>query len=999
MRTLWILSTIILVATVASATPPNTPTLDGRPIEYDHNDLWGTFEGESAWGVNGTLSNLYVTWDATFLYVALQAWQADNNKLVVLLDIDPDADVPTGATTTTNWTSVEPSFIAYNDYGWQDGSGNFGLDYMLASEGTYNNVIRVNYDGVETPSEENLESLFDAGNGAYPAGSPVDMASVNDASACPFKGFEARIPWAVLYEGDRWGTVEASETVPRGASLRVLAGIHNNNPDSAWSSEDTIPNQISGTYEDGILTTMDYIDITVDGDDDGIPDMSATDLNAPYIRAATGAVGSPEVYVAFNKPIDPTTAETTANWTVGGVTPVSATAEGPDSVILTLPAALASTDMILVRAEGVEDTHGNWRLTEYCLEPAEDGLTQAVEVTFSVNTNSGMGLGNKHPKPSAFFLNGSALPLDWGYPPSETMPLLPIPGSNGWASATVTFPPGSPTTLHYKYSARINGTNNYEAIRLTDFADASRVLNLDPDASPMTVTEYLGAAAHPLRNPGDTNEPTAQNQLYTDPQRGDAGVRVRREILFQLDLSMRKRDNLARVMVLGSDPLRGFNHTGDDEGGDASDFPGSAYLAWADGGIELYDDGTHGDDTAGDGIFSRLWAFTTDGKDETLVPNDPHSLVGGNSAAWYPDEIPGTEPYRGAWENRRSPRSLIYKFYVLTTGGAHHESPGHNLDYYIADPDDDARIVLEPFMWDNDALSPPPPEDAPVLLGVTRAGTTTTLSFDNLATEAAHGVRISTNLLNGFDDYGHRATMGALAGERRQWTATIAESRPEREFYAAYAGAEPELTTPPAYWHPNYNIPTGATTVRVFFCQFKSDVSGMRSMNLTGTFSGWNNGLPMTFAGNGTWMIDLELPAANSGDGVQFKPRGGPTYKWYETGGEFQFIRGTGGVTVSPLPPVAGQPLTITLDAAGTPLNAATDIRLHMGFDGWHNVQESPRPAMTNTAGTLWEYTFDVPEDCQYSIDWVFTDGTGATWYSDGNWHAFLAPYFNTPEP
>lgn len=170
-------------------------------------------------------------------------------------------------------------------------------------------------------------------------------------------------------------------------------------------------------------------------------------------------------------------------------------------------------------------------------------------------------------------------------------------------------------------------------------------------------------------------------------------------------------------------------------------------------------------------------------------------------------------------------------------------------------------------------------------------------------------------------------------------------------------------------------------------------------MNLTGTFSDWNNGLPMTFDGNGTWMIDLELPAANSGDGVQFKPRGGPSYKWYETGGDFQFIRGTGGVTVAPLPPVAGQPLTITLDAAGTPLNAATDIRLHMGFDGWQNVQESPRPAMTNTSGTLWEYTFDVPENVQYSIDWVFTDGTGATWYSDGNWHAFLAPYFDTPDP
>lgn len=987
---------LLLLSAAAYATPANTPTLDGRPIEYDAADLRGTFQGESTWGVNGTLSNLFVTWDATYLYVALQAWQADNNKLVVLLDVDPGAG--TGATTTTNWTSVEPSFIKYNDYGWEDASGSFGLDYMLASEGFYNNTIRVKYDGSETPSTNNLESLFDAGNGGTPTGAPVDMASVNDATPCPHKGFEARIPWAVLYEGTRWGTVEAGETVPRGATLHLLAGIHNNNPDSAWSSPDTIPNQTGGDYTNGICATVDYIDVVVDSDNNGMPDMLMGDVNAPYIRTAMGAMGGTFIFAVFNETIQAVTAENTANWRVNGTAPTTATVQGPASVMLELAAPIA-TNFVVIQATGIEDAANNSRTTEYCLEPAASGIPQAVEVTFQVNTNSGMGISSTHARPSAFFLNGSLLPLEWGYPPLETTPLVPLVGSNGWATATVTFPPGSPATLHYKYSARINGTNNYEAIRLTDFTETSRILDLNTNGVAMTVVDYLGAAAHPLRNHSDTNEPSAQNRLFNDPQRGDAGVRVRREILFQLDLSMRKRDNLARVMVMGSDPLRGFNSNGDNEGGTASDYPGnSAYLHWDNAGIELFDDGTHGDVTAGDGIYSRLWAFSTNGFDTVMEPYAPYSLVGGHEANWLED-IDGTEPYLGEawWIARRSPRSMIYKFYVLTTGGAHHESPDSNLSYYVADPEDDTRIVLGPFMWDNDALPPPPPENAPSMQdNITLAGNTATVYFDNLATEASHGVLISTNLLNGFDNYGHRATMGALNDDRRDWSATIEEIQPGREFYAAYAGPEP--TASPTYWQPNFNIPLEETTVRVYFCQYGTNLLGKRSMNLTGNFSGWDAGLPMTFIGDGVWMIDLPLPAIAAPEDVQFKTRGGPNLDWLG-GGNFKFTRGGAGVTIDPMPPVSGEPFTITLDAAGTPLSAATDIRLHMGFDGWKDVQESPRPAMTNITGSIWEYTFDIPEEYTLCVDWVFTDGTASTWYSLGDWHAFMAPYFNTPAP
>ena len=979
-------STLVLTAIFASATPPNTPVLDGRPLEYDATDLRGSFTGDSAWGVNGTLSNLFVTWDADYLYVALQAWQAGDNKLVILLDVDPGNG--TGATTTTNWISVEPSFIKYNDYGWVD-AGGFGLDYMFASEGFYNNAIRVLYNGVEAPSTNNLESLFDVGNGSTPVGTPVDMAALNDSTACVLKGFETRIPWTEVYNSERFGTVEAGESVPRGATIRILAGIHNNNPESAWSSPDTIPVQQNLVYADGILTASDYLTVLLDSDNDGIPDMLTGDVNAPYIQNASGAVGASTVYVAFNEPVTPATVATPANWSVGGVAPNAATPQGASGVLLELPAPIATGDMLSIRATGVEDAAGNSRVTDFCLFPASAGITQSVQVTFQVNTNSGMGISKKHAAPTAFFVNGGALPLEWNYPPSQNTPLTPILGSNGWVQATVTFPPGSPTALHYKYSALIGGTNTFEAIRLTGFDNASRQLTLNNDGTPMTVREYLGAAAHPLRNPASTNEPSAHNQLFTDPRRGDAGVRVRREILFQLDLSLRKRDNLQRVMVMGSDPLRGFNSTGNNAGGTASDYPGnSAYLNWENAGIELFDDGTRGDTVADDGIYSRLWAFSTNGVDAASEPGAPHSLVGGREADWI-NNIPGTEPYQGTtyWFNGRSPRSFIYKFYVLTTGNNHHESPAENLSYYVVNPEETEPIVLDPFLWDNEDLPPPPAENAPDMLGVSLAGTTATVQFENVLTEGGHGVRISTNLLNGFNDYGFRANISGTNDGRRVWSAAIPEAT-GREFYSAYAGPEPVPT--PTYWVPN-PIPVEATTWRVYFCQFGTNLKGMRSMTLTGTFSGWDTGLPMTFLSNGIWFVDIDLPAAADGTGMEFKPRGGPTHVWMD-GNNLKAMRGTGGVSWTPNNPIPGEPFTVTLDASVTTLATATNVNVHLGFDdGW--AEASSRP-MTNTTGSTWEYGLIVPTNYSTSVNWVFNgyiDGV-QKWYSPIDWKAWMQP-------
>lgn len=966
---------VLALATVAPATPANTAVLDGRPIEYDATDLRGTFAGTSSWGANGTLSNLFVTWDATYVYVALQAWQAGNNKLVVLLDVDPGAG--TGATTTTNWTNVDPSFIKYNDYGWVDGGG-FGLDYMAASEGFYNNVIRINYDGATAPSTNNMDSLFDSGNGATPAGTPVDMASVNDATACPHKGFEVRIPWSVLYAGTRFGTVEAGETVPRGATLHLLAGIHNNDPASAYSSPDTIPNQTVVNHVNGILTATDYLGVVVDSNTNGIPDVLGGDVNAPYIRTAAGAAGGSSVYVAFNEPVTAATVQNSINWTVGGAAPLTAVAQGAYGVLLGLAAPIADTNLVLIRAAGVEDAALNSRTTEHCLLPSANGISQAVAVTFQVNTNSGMGISSAHAKPAAFFVNGSALPLEWGYPPFETVQLTAIPGSNGWTAATVTFPPGSPSELWYKYSARISGTNNYEAVRLTDFANASRKLVLNTNGTPMTVVDYLGAAAAPLRNPGNTNI-MAHNLLYLDAQRGDAGVRVRREMLFQLDLSLRKRDNLQRVFVAGSDPLRGFNDTGNTNEPPTSDYPG-AYVNWNAAGVELFDDGNHGDATAGDGIYSRLWAVSTNGIDSAIEPESPYSLVGGSDFS---------EPYYGTWLDRRSPRSLIYKFYVVTTGNNHYESPSSNIEQYILDPAATEQIVLAPFVWDNEGLPPPPASNAPALTGVTLTGTTATVRFENVLTEGSHGVKISTNLLYGFDDYGLRAARISTNGGVAQWSATVSQISADKEFYAASAGVEPDQK--PNYWTPSY-IPATATTWRVYFSQYRTNLKGHRTMSIVGPFTSWASApIPMTFLGAGNWVVDVPL-AAGTETALEYKFLDNGT--WLD-GGNLKAIRGGAGATWTPDQPIPDQLFTVTFDTAGTPLAGATNVNIHLGYDpGWNEASARP---MTNTVGSIWEYAVTVPTSTVVSVNWVFNGQIAApvVWYSPADWKAFLDPFVN----
>ena len=974
-RWIGLLACVMSLSTLAMAAPFKTPRLDGKPNEYDAQELRASFNGAAAWGNDGVLTNLFVTWDRQYLYIALQAWE-NNNKLVVLLDVDPGSG--TGATTFTNWTAQGPDFVRYNDYAWTaSGSPAFGVDYMVASEGYFHDVLRITYDGdaFSTADVVQIAGL----SGSSPHGTPTDIVAAEGWVGCDLKGFEARIPWSVLYGTNRFGSVVSNEVVPRGAMLRVLAGLHNNDPNVAYSSPDTLPQQ-TGTnayYTNGYLVTDTYVDIPIDQDSDGIPDGAESDINGPFLIMLLGGEGQSQLLAVFNETVTSSSVSFAANWLVAGASPASVIPVANNQAVLTLSTPLPSaTTLVAVSASAIVDLANNTNRSRLCFYPTQGGLATSVVVRFLLETASGLGI---HPGASNFFINGSIPPLEWGYPPETTAPLQVW--TNTWYYRDVLFPAGSPATLFYKYSGQLSsgsgmGTNNYEAIRLHNYANAARVLTLPTNGGMMVVTDYLGAAGGPWRDPNAVSN-EGHKALYWDARRGDAGVRQRTTALFQLDLSQRDIKGVTRVLLLGSDPLRGFNLNGHEP--QVSDYPTAPIMSWNTAGLTLYDDGTHGDVTAGDGIYSRLWAFSTDGLDAGVEPTYPHSLVGGGEF---------DQPYQGTdyWQARRSPRSFAYKFavYKSGTGEALLSPTGADLEYYIENPGT-TSIQLSPYTWDNNNLPLPPPSNAPTMADIVFSGTTAVVVFTNAPGELQHGLEISTNLLSGWMDFGHRAVTNVFG----EWVMAVANEGAS-EHYRAYAG--PAKPFRGITWSPN-PIPDTGGVLRIEYVQHSRGLAGDRHVQIAGSFNGWTP-TPMTFVGDGTWIYDLPISETGPSN-IEFKARNISGTIWEGMGGNnCVAYKGTLRATWTPEVATNGSLLTINYDAAGGNLQTSSVVYAHIGFDdNWAGVSDI---LMTNIGGTVWTLALNVPTNYNTSVNFVFTDGV--RWDSESSspiagrlWRVFIA--------
>ncbi len=103
-----------------------------------------------------------------------------------------------------------------------------------------------------------------------------------------------------------------------------------------------------------------------------------------------------------------------------------------------------------------------------------------------------------------------------------------------------------------------------------------------------------------------------------------------------------------------------------------------------------------------------------------------------------------------------------------------------------------------------------------------------------------------------------------------------------------------------------------------------------------------------------------------------------------------------GPVTVSPAPPVTGNPVTIQYVATGRAIASANPVYIHLGWNNWNPVV-SPDAAMTfNAASNWWQYTVTVPTTAT-NLNCVFNNGSG-TWDNNGgaNWNFTVTANTNT---
>mgnify|MGYP000870389861 FL=1 len=150
-------------------------------------------------------------------------------------------------------------------------------------------------------------------------------------------------------------------------------------------------------------------------------------------------------------------------------------------------------------------------------------------------------------------------------------------------------------------------------------------------------------------------------------------------------------------------------------------------------------------------------------------------------------------------------------------------------------------------------------------------------------------------------------------------------------------------------------------------------------------------GLPMTFLGNGHWVVDVPLPAGSE-KVIEYKFRSNG--EWM-SGDNLKAIRGGGGATWTPDQPTPGELFTVTLDTAGTKLAGATNVNIHLGYDpAWNEASARP---MTNTVDSVWEYSVVVPTNYSISVNWVFNGSIVGPliWYSDADWHAWMTTLVN----
>jgi len=147
-----------------------------------------------------------------------------------------------------------------------------------------------------------------------------------------------------------------------------------------------------------------------------------------------------------------------------------------------------------------------------------------------------------------------------------------------------------------------------------------------------------------------------------------------------------------------------------------------------------------------------------------------------------------------------------------------------------------------------------------------------------------------------------------------------------------------------------------------------------------------------TITGQTNKLIDYYVEAVDTKGNVERSPI---MHVWVgdQTGGG----SGTSNrVTISPSTPTAGQPVGVSYNPVGGPLEGASTVIMHWGINNWSPVQ--PDVTMTwNSGSQRWETTVTLPASAT-QLDMVFNNGAG-TWDNNSgqDWHFTVQPVQSNP--
>ncbi len=235
-----VLFSISVCFAVTEADLSNRIIIDGLSHDFTHDEeiltdsLGNLLESpaDSYWGEYNDVKQIKVTWDASYLYLAVDACSYDNN---VMLFIDVDDDY--GIEDMSELNAWQRSFKFYN----------FNPDFLV---GTWDTNDIPQFWEVQEGGTMQVEQIFTIETSAT-----FDTGNLEGA-------MEIKIAWGILKSN---GSIQ---------HIKLLSVITSG--DDYSSGPDCAPDNLGGmANKSGQMVVLDnYAEILIDADEDGNPDMN-----------------------------------------------------------------------------------------------------------------------------------------------------------------------------------------------------------------------------------------------------------------------------------------------------------------------------------------------------------------------------------------------------------------------------------------------------------------------------------------------------------------------------------------------------------------------------------------------------------------------------------------------------------------------------------------------------------------------------------------------------